>query len=141
VASRSSVLSAEPMLWPGESRFRDEKYRWLHLIGRRGDGKGLDQVRAELGVIAAQIDQQQPGRSTTLTIERATPATVPAGVRGAATGAAAVVMAAFGLILLIACAMSQSTPRARVCEERGIAIRSRLCEPRRVVRQLLTEAC
>ena len=50
-------LSTEPLLWPGESRFKDEKFRWLHLIGRRSDGKGLEQVRAELGVIAAQIDR------------------------------------------------------------------------------------
>ena len=61
-------------------------------------------MRAELGVIAAQLDGEQPGRSTTLTIERATPVTVPLLFRGLAIGAAAVLMAAFGFILLIACA-------------------------------------
>jgi putative ABC transport system permease protein len=30
-------LSAEPLLWPGESRFKDDKYRWLYFIGRRSD--------------------------------------------------------------------------------------------------------
>ena len=53
-------LSTEPLLWPGESRFRDERTRWLNLIGRRNDEAGLEQVRAELGVIAAQIDREQP---------------------------------------------------------------------------------
>ena len=34
--------------------------RWLNMIGRRSDEAGLEQVRAELGVIAAQIDREQP---------------------------------------------------------------------------------
>ena len=62
----------------------------------------IEQVRAELGVIAAQIDRQQPGRSTTLTIDRAR--STPPDLRARAANTAAVVMAAFGLILLIACA-------------------------------------
>ena len=40
-------LSAEPLLWPGASRFKDDKIRWLYLIGRRRDTAALNQVRAE----------------------------------------------------------------------------------------------
>ena len=76
-------LSAESLLWPGASRFKDDKIRWLYLLGRRKDAAAVSQVRAELDVLATQIDRQQPGRSTTLTIERATPMTVPPGARGA----------------------------------------------------------
>jgi hypothetical protein len=49
-------LSTEPLLWPGESRFRDARTRWLNMIGRRNDEAGLEQVRAESAIAAQTID-------------------------------------------------------------------------------------
>ena len=64
-------LNAGRRLASDDSRYDNDKVLWLNLLGRRREALGLAQVRAELDVIAAQIDQQQPGRSTMLTIERA----------------------------------------------------------------------
>src|SRR5580704_9056996 len=49
-----------------------ENTGWLALLGRMQPGVSLGKVRADLGVIAARIDLQYPGRTTSLTIHRAT---------------------------------------------------------------------
>ena len=135
-------INAGRLLAAGDSRYENDKFLWLVLVGRQRDGVGLEQVRAELAVIAAQIDRQQPGRSTTLTIDRAKQLTVPPSLRGAATGTAAVLMGAFGFILLIACANVANLFLARgASRSQEMGIRLSLGASRaRVVRQLMTES-
>ena len=65
------------MLRPDENFHEDPHTSWLTLTGRRNKGAGIAEVRAELAVIASQIDQQQPGRVTTLNVAPATSLSLP----------------------------------------------------------------
>ncbi|MDX1532535.1 MAG: orotate phosphoribosyltransferase, partial [Rhodothermales bacterium] len=63
-SSYFAPISAEPLLLPNENSLDSEQRGWLFLIGRRADGVSLGQARAELGLIAGQIDTDMPGRRT-----------------------------------------------------------------------------
>jgi hypothetical protein len=65
-------VTMQKALEPDTDLLSADNTGWLALLGRMQPGVSLGKVRADLGVIAARIDLQYPGRTTSLTIHRAT---------------------------------------------------------------------
>jgi predicted permease len=134
-------ITAQPLLRPDRQWLVSNESGWLEIVGRRREGSSVDQVRAELGVIAAAIDRAEPGRNTTVFVERAKPTSFRE-LGADSLSAGAIVVLAFGLVLLIACVNVANLFLVRaLAHAPSIAVRRALGASRgRIVRQLLTES-
>ena len=133
-------ISARAMLRPDRTIFDDDVLAWLNLVGRLAPGVSMKQAEAELSVFAGQLDLAQPGRSSSVSVSRATRLSAP-DFRIAVLGVSAIVMTGFGLILLVACMNVANLMLARADSRmRDTAIRLSLGATRgRLVRQFVAE--
>jgi len=134
-------LTMQKALEPDRDFLHEDNTGWLAMLGRMQGGLSIEEVRSGLRVIAGQIDQQYPGRTTTLVIHRATFLGRPEE-RTVVFRIGAVVLAAVGLVLLIACANVANLLLARAAaRQKEIVIRLAIGGSRwQIVRQLLTES-
>jgi predicted permease len=134
-------ITMQPVLEPDSDLFGDANVSWLALLARVKLGVSIGKVRADLSVIANTIDERHAGRKTSLAIRTATFLGRPEE-HNLVLGAAAVILVAFGLVLLIACANVANLMLARAtARQREMAIRLSVGAGRwRLIRQLLTES-
>jgi macrolide transport system ATP-binding/permease protein len=127
---------------PKGARFEQRGISWLEMFGRLKPGVTVEQVRAELGVIAKRIEEHNPKTSVRAAVGIEPGLGRDVDVRRAMQQFVSVPFVAVGIVMLIACANVAGLQLARAAaRQKEIATRLAVGAGRvRVIRLLLTES-
>jgi macrolide transport system ATP-binding/permease protein len=140
-------LNVEPLIHPDDNWLRNWENLCCRIFARLAPGVGIDQAQAEMTLLAGQLStlhdpHSDLGKAAKAVIWPGSPFPYPLKQYGGLEYAILLIMAAVGMVLVIACANVASLQLARAASRQGeLGMRMSLGASRlRIVRQLLTES-